>query len=172
MPKSLKTNASVWTKVFRRIVQQLENDANVKRFVGRAGNLRSWKGEPGDKAPFAPSQNAPVVRLTPNPAAVDWYSPDMQAGTLWVLVEMAVPSLCVDDVSDLWDTIVNALVPGGPSVGGGASFALDLAGLGAETGEIVFSDPAVNPKPFEEPEGVFFAEGKVHLRILRTVEPS
>src|SRR5689334_8906350 len=100
MPKQLKTNPSVWTKVFRRIIQQLENDPDVKRIVGLQ-NLRSWKGIPGDKAPFEPSQNAPVVRLTPNPSSVDWYSPDMQAGTLYVLVEMAVPSLCVDDIADL-----------------------------------------------------------------------
>jgi hypothetical protein len=170
MPKSLKTNPSVWTKVFRRVVQQLENDATVKRIVGR--NLRSWKGEPGDKAPFAPSQNAPVVRLTPNPASVDWYSPDMQAGTLWVLVELAVPSLCVDDVADLWDVIVAALVPDGPSVGGGTSFGLDLVVLGAETGEIVFSDPAYDPKPEDSAEGYFLAQGRLHLRVLRTVQPT
>jgi hypothetical protein len=170
MPKSLKTNPSVWTRVFRRIVQQLENDPDVKRVVGLA-NLRSWKGIPGDKAPFEPLQNAPIVRLTPNPANVDWYSPDMQAGTLWVLVELAIPSLCVDDVSDLWDVIVHALLPGGPSVGGGTSFQFDLVGFGAETGEIVFSDPAFDPKPAHEPEGVFLAEGKMHLRLLRTVYP-
>jgi hypothetical protein len=53
---------------------------------------------------------------------------------------------------------------------GGTSFGLDLAGLGAETGEIVFSDPAVDPRPWDEPEGYFLAEGKLHLRILRTVQ--
>jgi hypothetical protein len=170
MPKQLKTSPSVWTKVFRRIIQQLENDPDVKRVVGLQ-NLRSWKGVPGDKAPLEPSQNAPVVRLTPNPRDVDWYSPDMHAGTLAVLVEMAVPSLCVDDVSDLWDVLVHALLPSGPSVGGGSNFELDLAGLGAETGEIVFSDPAFDPRPWEKPEGVFLAQGHFHLRLLRLINP-
>jgi hypothetical protein len=169
MPKSLKTAASVWTKVFRRIVQQLENDHDVKRIVGR--NLRSWKGEPGDKAPFEPSSNAPVVRLTPNPQGVDWYSPDMQAGSLAVRVELAVPSLCVDDVADLWDVVIAALVPHGPSVGGGPSFGLDLVSLGAETGEIVFSDPAYDPRPLDSAEGYFYGVGGFHLRVLRTVQP-
>ena len=169
MPKALKTNPSVWTKVFRRIVQQLENDPDVRRVVGCA-NIRSWKGIPGDKAPFEPGQGQPVVRLTPNPQGVDWYSPDMQAGTLYVLVELAVPSLCVDDVADLWDLIVHALLPGGPSVGGNPSFAFDLNQLGAETGEIVFSDPAFDPSPEKEPEGVFVAVGRFHLRLLRSVE--
>jgi hypothetical protein len=170
MPKQLKTNPSVWTKVFRRVVQQLKNDSDVKRVVGLP-NLRSWEGIAADKSPLQPAGNQPVVRLTPNPSNVDWYSPDMQAGTLAVLVELAVPSLCVDDVADLWDVIVHALLPGGPSVGGGVSFAQDLTVLGAETGEIVFSDPAFDPRPWEEPEGVFVAEGRFHLRLLRSVNP-
>jgi hypothetical protein len=95
----------------------------------------------------------------------------MQAGTLAVAVELAVMSLCVDDVADLWDVLVAALVPDGPSVGGGTSFALDLMTLGAETGEIVFSDPAFDARPADEPEGYFFAAGKLHLRLLRTVDP-
>ncbi len=139
MPKSLKTPASVWTAVFRRIVQQVEADANLRRVVGPE-NVRSWKGVAADKAPFAPSSTAPIVRLTPRPTSVDWFSPDAQIGTLEVLVEIAVGSLSIDDVTDLWDLFVTALAPG--VAGGTSSFALDLVALGAETGEIVFSDPA------------------------------
>src|SRR5262249_27030891 len=145
-------------------------DPDVKRVVGLQ-NLRSWKGVPGDKAPFEPSQNLPVVRLTPNPRDVDWYSPDTHAGTLWVLVEMAIPSLCVDDVHDLWDILVHALLPSAPSNDGGSSFALDLTRLGAETGEILFSDPAFDPRPWDEPEGVFLAQGHFRLRLLRSINP-
>ena len=112
MSKSLKTPSSVWSKVFRRIVLQLENDPFVKRVVG--DNLRSWKGVPGDKAPFEPKANAPVVRLTPQPRNVDWYSPDMQCGDLWVQVELGVQSLCIDDMADLWDILVNAITASGP----------------------------------------------------------
>jgi hypothetical protein len=170
MPKSLKTNQSVWTKVFRRIVQQVENDPDAKRVIGPT-NIRSWKGVPGDKAPFNPAQNQPVVRFTPNPRDVVWYSPDMQTGTLWVLVEMAVASLSIDDVSDLWDVIVHALLPGGPSLTEGTSFELDLVALGAETGEIIFSDPAFDPQPTRAAEGVFLASGHFQLRILRSINP-
>ena len=91
MPKTLKTKASAWTKVFRRIVFQLELDPDIRRVVG-ADRVRSWKGLPGDRSPFAPASGKPVLRLTPNPRGVDWYSPDTQAGTLYVLVEMGVTS--------------------------------------------------------------------------------
>jgi hypothetical protein len=169
MPKSLKTPSSVWSKVFRRIVLQLENDATVRRAVG-IDNIRSWKGVDGDKSPFEPKPNAPVLRLTPQPRNVDWYSPDMQAGELWVQVEMGLVSLCIDDVADLWDVVVNAIRPGVLDTAGHL-FALDLVALGAETGEIVFSDPAFDPQPFAEPEGCFFAAGHFRLRMLRSVNP-
>ena len=168
MAKSLKTPTSVWTKVFRRIVQQLETDANVRRVVG--DNLRSWKGVPADKAEFAPTSAAPVVRLTPQPQGVEWYSPDEQVGTLFVQVEIGVQTLCIDDVIDVWDLIVGALQPGGASIPvGGVDFARDLVNVGAETGDIVFSDPAFNPRPDASDEGFFFAAGHFRLRLLRSV---
>jgi hypothetical protein len=164
VPKSLKTNSSGWTKVFRRIVQQMETDPDFRRVVG-VDRLRSWKGVPGDKAPFLPATGAPVVRLSPQPRNVDWHSPDTQAGTLVVVVEIAVISLCIDDIADLWDLIVQALRPGN------GTLAQDLVSLGAETGEIVFSDPAFDPKPDAEPEGMFLASGRFSLRVLRSVNP-
>jgi hypothetical protein len=169
MPKALKTNTSVWSAVFRRIVQQLEADPDILRVIGK-DNLRSWKGVPGDRNPFEPSAGKPVVRLTPQPAGVDWYSPDAQLGTLNVLVEIAVQSLCVDDVADLWETLVQPIRPGASDPQNN-SFALDLVALGAETGEIVFSDPAFDPKPWDSPEGVFLAAGRFHLRIVRELNP-
>jgi hypothetical protein len=167
MPKTTKTNPSVWTKVFRRIVQQLENDPDIRRVIG-VDNIRSWKGVPADKAPFAPSATGPVMRLTPNPSNVDWYSPDTQSGVLSVLVEIAINSLSIDDVSDVWDLIVQALRPGNL---GAPGLAQDLVGLGAETGEIVFADPALDPQPAAKPEGQFLAAGRFHLRLLRSVNP-
>jgi hypothetical protein len=166
VPKSLKTPQSVWTKVFRRIVQQLESDANIRRVVG-IDNLRSWKGVPGDKAPFEPTNSSPLVRLTPQPKDVDWYSPNTQAGMLWVGVELAIQSLCVDDIADLWDILVNAIRPGAADAQG-TSFALDLVNLGAETGEIVFSDPAIDARMEGSAEGYFFAVGHFRLRIIRS----
>jgi hypothetical protein len=168
MPKALKTNASVWTKVFRRIVLQVETNSEVRRVIGT--EIRSWKGVLADKAPFEPQGARPVVRLTPQPRDVTWYSPDTQAGTLGVLVELAVPSLCIDDVSDLWDLICSACSPGSVD-GQGNSFPLDLIACGAETGEIVFSNPAFDPKPDAQPEGWFFAIGRFELRILRLINP-
>ena len=167
MPKSLKTPTSVWTAVFRRIVQQLETDPNVFRVVGR-DNIRSWKGVPADKSDFVPTANAPVVRLTPQPRGVEWFSSDLQAGTLFVRVELAVQSLCLDDVVDLWDVVVQALQPGGAAIPAtGLNFAQDLVNIGAETGLIVFADPAFDPQPQASDDGFFFAAGNFHLRCLR-----
>lgn len=164
MPKSLKTNQSVWTKVFRRLVQQLKTDPEFKRVVG-IENLRSWEGVAGDKDPFAAPGAKPVVRLTPQPRGVDWYSEDSQAGTLYVLVEMCVQSLCIDDVADLYDLVVAALRPGN------GSLMQELIALGAETGEIVFSDPAFDPQPGTDAEGYFLASGHFQLKLIRSVNP-
>jgi hypothetical protein len=162
MPKSLKTNTSVWTAVFRKIVAVLKADLDFRRVVG--DGLRSWDGSTDDKAPFVPSTR-PVVRLTPQPRNVDWYSEDAQSGTLAVLVELGVLSTCVDDVADLWDLVVAAVTCGAGTI------AQDLVDLGAETGEIVFSDPAFDPQPWAEPEGMFFASGRFELKLIRSVTP-
>jgi hypothetical protein len=153
MSKSLKT--------------QLEIDPIVKRVVGP--NLRSWKGVQVDKAPFEPTSDAPVVRLTPQPRNVNWYSPDSQIGELHVDVELAVQTLSIDDVADLWDILVNALRPNAPS-SMNCAFWQDLIPLGAETGEIVFSDPAFVAK-IDQDEGFFLATGQFRLRVLRTLYP-
>jgi hypothetical protein len=163
MPKSLKTPQSVWSAVFRRIVRQLKDDPDVRRVVG-AQNLRSWEGVPADKAPLTPGAGAPLVRVTPQPDHVGWYSPDAQVGLLIVRVELAVLSLCIDDVIDLWDLLVGALQPGD------GTLASDLVALGAETGEIVFTDPATDPRPDASPEGQFLAQGYFALNVLRPVD--
>jgi hypothetical protein len=168
MAKALKMPSSVWTKVFRVIVQQLENDAVIKRVVGTE-NLRSWKGVQADKAPFVPSSSAPVVRLTPQPRSVDWYSPDASKGTLVVIVEEGVQSLCIDDTTDLYDVIVTALQPDSPVLGTSLTFAQALVSAGAETGEIVFGEPAYDPRPDADAEGQFFATGQFALEVIRPV---
>lgn len=164
MPKTLKTNDCVWTQVFRRIVRQVELDAEIRRVVG-GDRIRSWKGVPADKSPLVPATGAPLMRLTPNPSGVDWYSPDSQAGTLSVQVEIYVASLCIDDVANLWDLVVVACSPCQPG------FAQALIAAGAETGEIVFGDPAFDPRPDVEPEGYFAATGRLRLTVIRSVNP-
>lgn len=162
MPKTLRTNQSAWIKVFRKVIATLETDPDFRRVVGQ-DSLRSWSGIPGDKAPMEPSLGRPVVRLTPNPSAVEWYDPSSQVGTLSVRVEVVVQSLCVDDCIDLYDLIEQALLPGR------GTLRQELVALGAETGEIVFSDPAFDPKPEVEPDGYIVGEGRFHIRILRSL---
>lgn len=168
MPKATRTPQSVWTNVFRRIVQQVKNDPEVKRTFG--GRIRSWEGTTTDKDPFTPSLGQPILRLTPQPSGVDWYSEDAQYGTLNVRVEIAVSSLCVDDAVDLWDLLVSALRPGGPTVGtDNPDFAQDLVNLGAETGELTFASPAFNPNTDADSSGYFFATGGFYVRCIRSI---
>ena len=160
MPKKLHTPTSIWTAVYRRIVGELERDSRLKSVLGRDG-LRSWAGVPCDLNPFVPALDRPLVRLTPTPLGVDWYSPDLHSGTLYVHVELAVASLCIDDVADLWDLIVEALTPADNAL------CLALVELGAETGEIVCDAPPFDPRPEAKPTGYFLAVGRFHLTVNR-----
>ncbi len=146
-------------------MKQLKNDATIRRVVG-LDNLRSWEGTSGDKAPFVPSSNAPVVRLTPQPRNVDWYSADSQGGFLHVDVELAIQSLCIDDVADLWDVIVQAIRPTALNATGGP-LRDDLVALGAENGEITFNEPAFTAK-IDSDEGFFFGTGQFRIELLRS----
>jgi hypothetical protein len=166
VPKTLATKSSVWSAVFRRIVLQVTTNAPVLRIVS-ADRIRSWAGSPTDGQPLKPAEGRPMVRLTPSPRGVDWYSPDMQKGWLDVVVEVAVQTYCVDDPIDLWDLVVDALKPGALDTKGNG-FALDLVALGAETGEIVFADPVVDTGIGSEPANIMVATGKFTLAVLRT----
>ena len=167
---SLMVPQSVWSAVFRTLVQQLRGDPVFKRVAG--AGLRSWEGVPADKAPFAPTAGQPVVRLTPYPQAVDWYGPGSQVGTLQVKVEFALVSLRIDDVLDFWDQVlIPALSPSQPYVGTTTPLSQALVAAGAETGEIVFSDPTIDHQPDAQPEGQFFASGSFRLQVIRTFTP-
>ena len=166
MPKTLKTPTSVWTAVFRCIVQQLENDPTVKRVIGLQ-NLRFMEGHPRRQVPDGADQLGPRRAADARAASVEWYSEAAQAGWLHVDVEMALSTLCIDDLADLWDILVNALRPGAADSKGN-SFAGDLVALGAETGTILFSDPGMAvPPPGDWPEGFMFGRGSFTLRVIR-----
>lgn len=160
--KTLKTPSSVWSRVFRRIATEVEVDPELRRVVPPR-NFRSWKGVPDDRNPFQPSLGSPLIRLTPNPTGVGWYSPGEQSGTLVVKVELAIMSTCIEDVSDLWDMVVTACKPSK------FQFTRDLIAEGAETGEIVFSDPAIDSNPEAGPEGFFLAIGRFRLVVIRSI---
>lgn len=162
MPKTIKGPTSVYSQVFRRIVKQLETDS---RFRSAVGDLRSWRGQPNDAAPLTPSAGRPIVRLTPRPQQGAWYSPDTQVVSLIIHVEFAIASYAVEDVLDLWDLLEAALRPG---VG---TLAQDLVALGAETGEILFSDPAYDHKREEKAQAYWDAIGQFKLDVLRSVSP-
>src|SRR5437763_1012268 len=108
--KTLKTRAGVWSSVYRRICDYLAADPDMQRLVG--DGLRTWSGQSGDKNPLAPATGRPIVRTTPQPGGVDWQTPELQTGTLVVKVEIAIASLCVDDVLDLWEVIERPISPG------------------------------------------------------------
>lgn len=168
MGKTYRTPSSCWSLIFRRIIQQLETDPKINAVIGK-GNIRSWKGEESDSQAFQPNDKTPSLRLTPQPKGVDWYDPSSQSGTLVILVEIACQSLCIDDPIDLYDMLVTSLSPSGRALTSGVDFSQDLINppLYAETGEIVFADPAFDPKPAAEPVGYMYAFGRCWLRVIR-----
>lgn len=162
MAKTLKGPSSVYSLVYRRIVKQLRTDA---RFRTAVADLRVWDGSSSDSAPMAASTGKPTVRLTPVPQMGAWYSADTQVSTLVVHVEMVIASYCVEDVLDLWDELVNALRPGN------GTLAADLVALGAETGEVVFSDPSYDHNREKKDSPYWDAIGQFKLDVLRSVNP-
>jgi hypothetical protein len=167
MPKTLATRPSVWTAVYRRIVRQLTTDPALKNL---SVQWRTYDGNPNDRQPLTPTFGKPIVRLTPKPRSVDWYSPDLQRGWLDVECEIAVATESADDPIDLHDYIVQAVRPGATDSQGNP-FALDLAALGAETGEIIFHAPAFADSPAGQPSGILIAVGVFTLAIMRPVNP-
>ncbi len=161
--KTLKINDCVWTVVFRAIVSHLERDREFARVVGKE-RLASWKGLPGDQTPDAPSVGRPIVRLTPMPSGVDWFTPDSQSGMLSVLVELDIATMCVDDCANLWNLISDALQPG--TLEGTTKFSTILVNAGCETGEILFSNPGFMIKAGADAEGYFATQGTFQVRII------
>jgi hypothetical protein len=164
MPKTLKVPTSVYTMVFRRLVRQLEADTRFRAVV-TPDRLMSWKGLPSDGNPLTPAIGKPVVRLTPHPMHGDWYSPDTQVTWLAVDVELTISGYSSDDVCDLWDCLLSALRPGA------GTLAADLVADGAETGEVLFSDPAFDQKRDENASSSWYSIGRFKLAVLRSVNP-
>lgn len=161
--KTLNIKDCVWVVVFRAIVAHLEQDREFARVVGK-DRMASWKGVPGDQTPDVPSLGKPIVRLTPMPGDVQWFTPDSQSGMLSVLVELDVATMCVDDVANLWNLISDALQPG--TMSGAVKFSQVLVLSGAETGEILFNNPGFRVVAGKDTEGYFSAEGTFQLRII------
>lgn len=158
--------SSCWTRVFRQIVIQLKNNSDISSAFG--ARMRTWDGSDIDATPFVPGTGAPILRLTPQPKDVNWYSEGAQWGTLNIMVEIAVQSLNIDNLVDLYDLLVSALLPDGPSsVLGNPNFRMDLVQQGAENGEIVFAEPAFDPRPAKQPVFVFLAFGRMYIKVIR-----
>jgi hypothetical protein len=160
--KTLKGPSSVYSLVYRRIVKQLRTDGRFKTAVA---DLRTWDGSASDANPMVASTGKPTVRLTPVPQSGQWYSADTQMSTLAVHVEMVIASYSVEDVLDLWDELVQALRPGN------GTLANDLVALGAETGEIVFSDPSYDHNREKKDSPYWDAVGQFKVDVLRSVSP-
>lgn len=164
MPKTLDINDCVWTAIFRAIVRQVTTNKPVLAVVS-ADRIRSWEGKPTDPTPLVPVQGRPMIRLTPSPRSVAAFSPDTQEGFLDVVVELAVLTYCVDDPINLWFLLTTALKPNALDALGN-TVRQNLVNAGAETGEILFSDPAVDTSIGSEPGNIMVAVGKFSLAVL------
>ena len=137
---TLKLPESPYASVFRAIEKTLRNDPTLKTAV-QPTSWRTWEGKPADKQ-AVPLTGAPGIRLTPDPGADQWWSPDAAVGTLTIHCELFVRGLCIDDVLNLWWAVVRALYPVDQTTKLAIQAALVAAG--AETGLVTFVKPAAD----------------------------
>lgn len=155
----LKLPTAATTAIFRRIERQLRNDKALGRVVN---SWTTWEGCPSDRVPNA-TGSAPLITLTPQAEAENWWAPSTQKGTLLVRVDMLVTGTCVDDVLNLWWAIQRACYPSDSTERLG--FQGDLQAAGAHTGLIRFSQPAFDSDPAAGEDGQFLARGELAVEF-------
>jgi hypothetical protein len=156
LPKSSRS------RVFRRICQQLITDPVLSSVVK---TWDTWDGA-ADHASDVVTLD-PLVRLTPQLGPVDWYSPDAQFGDLEIKVEIGVDSFDAGDCLDLWDAFERAIYPYDDAAKQ-LAFEAALVGLGCETGQITFSNPASIQSA---QDGQFLCLGMMRVKIVRAFNP-
>lgn len=155
------------SRVFRRICQQLMTDPVLANVV------KAWDTYAGDSADQMPGSimECPYIKLLPRIGMSGWYSPDAQMGPLEIRVQVGIDGLDVADCTDLWDAFERAIYPYDhrPKQ---LAFEADLVALGAETGQIEFSQPAtVAQLPDANTDLQFTLLGMMRLNILRPFAP-
>jgi len=152
------------SKVFRRIVAQLQTDPNLRTVVK---SWNTWTGSAFD-AVKPGAQGEIEIELIPTPGSMAWFSPDSQVGTLRIEVRVTPPGSATgtssaDDCLDLGELIEQAVYPSGDHVKQ-LKFEQELRDLGASTGQIQFVAP---PAPQETADGLVCI-GAMQIDVLRT----
>lgn len=155
----------VRSKVFQRIVEQLKTDPLLSRLIKR------WNVWDKPISPVASAGTETELQLTPRLGATGWYSPDSHVGPLQIQVDLWAPGnkkglYNAVDALDLWEAIEGALYQ--PDITKRKAFKRELQCLGAETGEIQFSQPATVQSAGEN--GVVQV-GLMQLNVRRNINP-
>jgi hypothetical protein len=148
------------TLVFRAIDDLIRADGTMQRIF--RGNIRSWRGDPNDKAELAIGM-APAIRLTPAPGPVSYWYPGATKGNLFIDIELIVKGLRIDDVENLWFAIERVVMPRETVPLMAVHAALTAAG--AMTGLIYFTSPAHDPNPTAGDGGAFRPYGQMSLEV-------
>lgn len=157
--KQLDLDDAPDTLVFRKLVAILKADKTMRRVFGpeRPAAIRSWEGEPHDKAPLSIDQ-APCVRLTPTGGPQHFWNPSSMRGELVIDLEVCVKGICVDDVRNLWYAMFRAFYPQDTTAA--QTIRSTLQTLGARTGLVIFTKPIANPQP----DGTYqLASGQIQI---------
>lgn len=156
---------SACTAVWRACWDVLSSDPILNSVVDL------WKGGgegPSDRNGFP--KNARVgVRLRPRPESATWYGPNAQTIRLVVDCELEVEGLDPDDVMDLWLAVMRAFYPKNDPTTCQA-IRVKLVEAGADSGEVLFDNPADDPSPEPGDDGRWMALGRFSLFVIQPLQ--
>ena len=155
----LKIPTAPETAVFRAILGQLQRDPTLSR-VFAPDSWHTFAGDTRSKRP--PSHQGPEIWLWPSGGPSVWWTEGSQITPMYIQVEYTIPTLCIDDVMNIWHIIRKALYSGTPVVD--IPFYQLLIQAGAITGLTSFSLGGFDMAPDEAGE-LYNARGQMRIDI-------
>jgi hypothetical protein len=148
-------------QVFRALEKIVRSNPTFQRIV-KPTSFRTWSGDPQDEREFG-FEIAPAMRWTPTNGPDKFVTPEMQAGALFIRVEILIPGTNSDDYQNFWWMVSRCFYPGGPI---NSALALLLQNAGAHSGLVFFPQPAFD----QQPDGVWLASaGMLHIDIRNDI---
>lgn len=139
----LKIPSTNRIKIFRSIDDHFRADPQIRATVKV---FQSWTGKGDDKTPASIDQT-PWARLSILGSPQQYWASSTLLGTLIVQVDLAVGGYCLDDIDNLWGLFERSCYPADRTAA--LAWQAKLRSVGAHTGLITFSQPAIDRDPCE-----------------------
>ena len=144
---------------YRFIVGRLRDDPTLQ---GVGVEWFTWDGDPQASMPETVG-DSPAIRITPGFGGTAFFATSNQAGPMTIKVEMLVPGLLPDNAMNLWAAMAAALFPADNTAYN--SVINTLQPLGSQTGQVKFSQPAYDPAPDADGDGMWKATGLMQIDV-------